>query len=140
MKAVLRVYILGMIGVLSVVGCGDDEDNTINFLTANPANHSTIKPDTTITAFFDGVPNNVTVNSEHIKTEDRMVIISGAFSPGPLKLKITWSDSPCVPNSRFSKLYYTVAEPQGDDSTDRKTDTTDKPQTGSGTQETDKDQ
>ena len=139
-KAVFHFLLLVLIGLLSVMGCGDDEVEPINFLTATPPDYSSIQTDTPITLLFDGVPKNVNVNQKKWTTDKRKVIISGDFPPGPLALKITWSDSICVPNSRFVKLSYTVEVLQGGDSSDMKANPTDEAQTESIPPETDKEE
>ena len=137
-KTVFHFSMLVVIGLLLVAGCGDDEVEPVNFLTVTPPDHSAIQPDSPITLFFDGIPKNVNVNQEEWTTDNRKVIISGDFPPGPLNIKITWSDSVCVPNRMFAKLNYTVKVLPGDDSSDMKANPTDESQAESISPETDK--
>ena len=77
---------------------------TVNFVSADPPNGSTIKPDATITVTFDDFPGNVDVTQGAVGIADRTATISGPFPIGPLNLTITWADG-------VQRLIYTVEPP-----------------------------
>ena len=77
---------------------------TVNFVSADPPNGSTIKPNATITVTFDDFPSNIAVTQGVIRITDRIATISGPFPVGPLNLTITWADG-------VQSLTYTVADP-----------------------------
>ncbi len=77
---------------------------TVNFVSADPPNGSTIKPDETITVTFDDVPGSVAVNQGTVGIADRTATISGPFPAGPLSLNITWAGG-------VQRLTYTVDDP-----------------------------
>ena len=97
---------LGTFAILAVClfaivmgGCGsgeDDEDDPIKFLSANPADGSTIQWDTTITVIFSGPPSGTRVTSSSLittfSTVGNEVTISGPFAAGPLRLEVNWDD------------------------------------------------
>ena len=144
MKAVLRVYILVMIAVLSMAcgGCKDkvSSPEPVNFITANPPNNSSIQPNETITVLFD-----LSLNSDDIavypgtveKIDGQKVIIRGPFPIGALSLIITWRDRRSGRRDHDSVLWrdnlyvlnYTVIEAQKNDPTDMKANPTDENQT-----------
>ena len=139
-KTVFHFSLLAVVGMLSVAGCGSDEAETVDFIVANPPNDSTLQPDATIIVIFDGVPNDVAVNSGTPKIDNRMVTISGPFPPGPLNLEIAWSDTSCAPRNKLCVLNYTVAESQENSLTDMGPTPTGKSQMESVDSETDKDE
>ena len=77
---------------------------TVNFVSADPPNGSTIKPNATITVTFDDFPSNIAVNQGVIRITDRIATISGPFPAGRLNLTITWADG-------AQSLTYTVDDP-----------------------------
>ena len=106
---------------LAMVGCGRDDPpppppppppNPIQFVSADPADGSTIRPDATITVTFDGIPPEglrVTGLTGGIwKTEGETVIITGRdferFDTGPLVLELQWA-------GQVVTLNYTVVVP-----------------------------
>ena len=78
---------------------------TVNFVSADPPDGSTIKPDATITVTFDDFPSNVDVTQGAVGIADRTATISGPFPIGPLSLNITWADG-------VQRLTYTVEPPR----------------------------
>ena len=77
---------------------------TVNFVSADPPNGSTIKPDATITVTFDDFPGPVAVTQGTATMAGRTVSISGPFSAGSLSLNISWADG-------VQRLTYTVDDP-----------------------------
>ena len=106
---------LGRFGVLAVclfalamVGCGTDdppvEEEPIKFVSASPAEGSTIQNDATITVTFDGIPEGLQVTGGSAIPGGKTVTIAGPFAAGPLVLGLQWEGDGVV-------LSYTVAEP-----------------------------
>ena len=106
---------LGRFGVLAVclfviamVGCGPDdppvEEDPIKFVSADPAEGSTIQNDATITVTFDGTPEGLKVTGGTAIPGGKTVSIAGPFAAGPLVLGLQWEGDGVV-------LSYTVAEP-----------------------------
>ncbi len=92
-----------------LAGCSEKEELppppvTVNFVSADPPNRSTIKPDATITVTFDDFPGPVAVTQGSATTAGRIVSISGPFSAGSLSLSISWADG-------VQRLTYTVDDP-----------------------------
>jgi len=75
-----------------------NKQDIINFLTANPPNGSTIKPNDIITLTFNGVPEDIIVKpntapfSYSIDTipNKKTVTILGIFTPGELNFQFNW--------------------------------------------------
>ena len=118
MKKVFPVYILLMIGLLFVVGCGGDEEplppEPVGIDHVDPPSNSEIKSDATITVIFDGVPAKVKVNLETVTLAGQAVtrtlagqavMITELFEEGALKIEITWEGGSHV-------LEYTVKAPE----------------------------
>ena len=106
----LRCFVL-IVTCFLIAGCDflEPEESkpppvTVNFVSADPPNGSTIKPDETITVTFDDFPGQVAVTQGAVGIADRIATISGPFEEGPLSLTITWADS-------AQRLTYTVEEP-----------------------------
>ena len=76
----------------------------VNFVSADPPNGTTIKPNATITVTFDAFPGNVVVTQGAVEIADRRATISGPFPVGPLSLTITWADDE-------QRLTYIVDDP-----------------------------
>ena len=108
---------LGMFVVLAVclfaiaiVGCNRDklidppEEDPIKFLSADPADGSTIQNDATITVTFDGTPEGLQVTGGTATPGGKTVSIAGPFAAGPLVLGLQWAGEAVT-------LSYTVEEP-----------------------------
>ena len=117
---------LGRFSVLAVclfaiaivmVGCGGDDPpidppppppDPIQFVSADPADGSTIQPNATITVTFDGMPpEGLRVTGGFWKREGETVIITGPvipFATGPLVLELQWG-------GQVVTLNYTVVVP-----------------------------
>ena len=110
---------LGTFIVLSILlyisGCGadtDEADTPIKFMWANPPSYSTISPSGNIILTFDSIPANLSVTPGIIEArEGRRVTIAGPFSPGPLEMRITWTDG-------MLDLRYYVISPCADEDTE----------------------
>ena len=93
---------------LAMVGCGTDdppvEEAPIKFVSASPAEGSTIQNDATITVTFDGVPEGLKVTGGSAVPGGKTVSIAGPFAAGPLVLGLQWEGDGVV-------LSYTVAAP-----------------------------
>ena len=85
-------------------GCGKDE-TPVAFIEAVPEDGSTIQPDETITAIFDGEPIELSVTSGKSSVTGSTVTIIGPFDPGRLNLVLTWTGGTKV-------LTYTVETPE----------------------------
>ena len=110
MKIKKGFMLIVMIGVLSVAGCGGDDDvlpspEPVGFIAANPPSGSTLQPDATITVTFDNAPGSITVYPGTATTADQTATISGPFLAGPLSIALTWADG-------FHALEYTVTAPE----------------------------
>ena len=93
---------------LAMVGCGTDdppvEEEPIKFVSASPAEGSTIQNDATITVTFDGTPEGLQVTGGTATPGGETVSIAGPFAAGPLVLGLQWEGDGVV-------LSYTVAAP-----------------------------
>ena len=78
--------------------------DTVDFVSVEPPNGSTIEPNATITVTFDDVPTNVAVTQGAVGIANQRATISGPFEEGPLNLHITWADG-------LQTLTYTVDDP-----------------------------
>ena len=89
--------------LIGLVGCSEDavEEAPINFVSAIPATGSTIQPDATIIASFDGTPAGINVSGGKFSVSGANVTITGPFTAGALSLTLTWSDGAAA-------LVYTV--------------------------------
>ena len=94
--------------MLVMGGCGTDdppvEAAPIKFVSASPAEGSTIQNDATITVTFDGTPEGLQVTGGSAIPGGKTVTIAGPFAAGPLVLGLQWEGDGVV-------LSYTVAEP-----------------------------
>ena len=79
----------------------------VAFVGVDPTIDSELTVNDAITFTFDSPPDNVTVNVGDATIDGKIVTITGPFTPGPLKLKITWNDGSLT-------FTYTVAEPDTD--------------------------
>ena len=102
--AVLAVCLFAM----AIVGCGGDdpppEEDPIKFVSADPADGSTIQNDATITVTFDGTPEGLQVTGGTATPGGKTVSIAGPFAAGPLVLELQWEGEAVT-------LSYTVEEP-----------------------------
>ena len=102
--AILAVCLFAM----AIVGCGPDdppvEEDPIKFISADPAEGSTIQNDAMITVTFDGTPEGLKVTGGIATPGGKTVSIAGPFAAGPLVLGLQWEGGGVV-------LSYTVAEP-----------------------------
>ena len=94
--------------MLVMGGCGTDdppvEEDPIQFVSASPAEGSTIQNDATITVTFDGIPEGLQVTGGTATPGGKTVTIAGPFAAGPLVLGLQWEGDGVV-------LSYTVEEP-----------------------------
>ena len=96
--------------VIAMVGCNRDklieppEEDPIKFLSADPADGSTIQNDATITVTFDGTPEGLKVTGGTATPGGKTVSIAGPFAAGPLVLGLQWEGDAVT-------LSYTVEEP-----------------------------
>ena len=99
--AILAVCLFAM----AIVGCGPDdppvEEDPIKFVSADPADGSTIQNDATITVTFDGTPEGLKVTGGTAIPGGKTVSIAGPFAAGPLVLGLQWEGGGVV-------LSYTV--------------------------------
>lgn len=89
-------------------GCSlTDEADPAAFVSASPADGSTLQESATIVATFDAPPSGLDVNvpaGVTFSVAGSVVTITGGFKPGPLPLVLTWQDGTTV-------LNYTVPDP-----------------------------
>ena len=94
--------------VIAMVGCNRDdppvEEDPIKFVSADPADGSTIQNDATITVTFDGTPEGLQVTGGTATLGGKTVSIAGPFAAGPLVLGLQWEGEAVT-------LNYTVEEP-----------------------------
>ena len=96
--------------VIAIVGCNRDklieppEEDPIKFVSADPADGSTIQNDATITVTFDGTPEGLQVTGGTATPSGKTVSIAGPFAAGPLVLGLQWAGEAVT-------LNYTVEEP-----------------------------
>ena len=76
----------------------------VAFESIDPTVESQLNVDDTITLTFDNPPKDVTVNEGDATITDNTVSITGPFTPGTLKLVVTWADGSL-------EFTYEVAEP-----------------------------
>lgn len=62
------------------------------FVSANPPSGSRVSANASLTIIFDEDPGDITVSAGVIGGSGKMRIISGPFTPGPLRLTITWTN------------------------------------------------
>ena len=93
---------------LAMGGCNRDdppvEADPIQFVSADPADGSTIQNDATITVTFDGTPEGLQVTGGSATPGGETVTIAGPFTAGPLVLGLQWEGEAVT-------LSYTVEEP-----------------------------
>ena len=78
------------------------------FLSASPANGSTIETGATVTLRFDNPPEDVSVNTGTATVAGDTVTVTGPFAPGALTLRVTWKGADQPLNQT---LRYTVRKP-----------------------------
>ena len=114
-----NILVIGIISLFAVYisGCGPDdtqvvqEDIPVSFVLANPPTSSPISPLGPIILTFDGIPTNLSVTPGIIEARDgRKVTVVGPFSPGPLEMRITWTNGGLY-------LQYYVLSPCADEDT-----------------------
>ena len=76
----------------------------VAFVSVSPRAGSTISADTALVLRFDGIPENVSVNTGTVKTNGNTVTITGPFGSGALRVEVTWRDGK-------QTLQYTVRKP-----------------------------
>ena len=93
----LQINLFGLIAISvatvffsGMEGCGKDE-TPVAFIEAVPEDGSTIQPDETITAIFDGEPIALSVPGTDFSVTGSTVTIVGPFDPGELNLILTWT-------------------------------------------------
>ncbi|MCG9130829.1 dockerin type I repeat-containing protein [Candidatus Poribacteria bacterium] len=99
-------------GTLALTITWADGSETLNytirqlvaFESIDPTVESQLNVDDTITLTFDNPPKDVTVNEGDMTITDNTVSITGPFTPGTLKLIVTWADGSL-------EFTYEVAEP-----------------------------
>ena len=102
--AVLAVCLFAI--AIVMVGCGPGEgDDPIKFVSADPADGSTIQNDATITVTFDGTPEGLQVTGGTATPGGETVSIAGPFAAGPLSIGVAWEEGQTV------TLNYTVEDP-----------------------------
>ena len=75
-----------------------------NFVSANPPSGSEIAANGSITLTFDNAPADVTASAGVATAAGKTVTVAGPFTPGPLRLTITWADG-------TQTLTYTIRAP-----------------------------
>jgi hypothetical protein len=91
----LALLLAGLLTVSMLAGCGEDTYVGLaaaNFLYAVPPSGSTIAANASIFLIFDNAPADVTASAGVAMTTGKTVIVAGPFTPGPLRLTITWID------------------------------------------------
>ena len=83
--------------------------SVVTFISASPKAGSTIETNTPISVRFDDTPENVRVSSGTTKIAGNTVTVNGPFTPGAMRLEITWDGGE-------ETLAYTVLKPAGIDS------------------------
>ena len=81
-----------------------DVRKPVAYRSAAPVAGSTIESEATLTLRFDGTPENVKVNTGTARISGNTVTLTGPFTPGPLDLRVTWTDG-------SQTLQYTVRKP-----------------------------
>ena len=81
-----------------------DVRKLVAYRSAAPVAGSTIESEATLTLRFDGTPENVKVNTGTARISGNTVTLTGPFTPGPLNLRLTWTDG-------SQTLQYTVRKP-----------------------------
>lgn len=100
----LALLLAGLLAVLTLTGCGGDDDTVpVNFISATPPGGE-IGPNEWITVTFDNPPTDLRVNIGVVSGISKTATITGPFTPGLLALTITWADG-------IQKLTYTVRGP-----------------------------
>ena len=97
-----NVNILDLVLVASHLG--ETVRPPVAFVSVDPAIDSEIMVNDTITLTFDNPPEDITVSEGVATITDNTVRIAGIFTPGTLKLTITWADG-------SQTLNYTVRQP-----------------------------
>ena len=75
---------------LSLMGCGEEAENTIVIQSVDPPDGSTIFTDSTITVTFDRTPRNLTVSDGAFNLTGKAVSIIGPFPLGNLEIELNW--------------------------------------------------
>ncbi len=89
---------------VSIISCGEDE--SIEILSVDPPNGTTISIDSTITVTFNLSPDNLTVSHGEVTQNEETITISGPFSLGKLEVELNWDGG----NRR---IIYTVEKDAG---------------------------
>ena len=90
----LGICCIAVVLLIGLIGCSEDavEEDPVSFVSAIPTTGSTIEPDATIIASFDGTPDGINVRGGKFSVSGANVTIRGPFTAGALNLTITWSD------------------------------------------------
>ena len=106
----LALLLTSLLTVSMLAGCGDDDSNSEEALSANvigvnPPSGSEIAVNGGIMLTFDNIPTDVAVSGYTVTVAGKTATIVGPFRRGPLVLAITWADG------RIQTLTYTVTGP-----------------------------
>ncbi|MXY99777.1 hypothetical protein F4Y93_03690, partial [Candidatus Poribacteria bacterium] len=85
-----NVNILDLVLVASHIG--ETVRLPVALVSADPESGAVITTNDSITLTFDNTPTDVTVSTGVAMTDGNRVTITGPFTPGDLKLTITWAD------------------------------------------------
>ena len=103
----LRILSTLLVGLLAFYGCVPDDDDyenaPVHFVSVTPRSGESIPANTTLTLTFDGVPTNLSSSPGKVTVDGRTAKIQGPFTPGPLQIILTWTDSTVT-------LTYTIVE------------------------------
>lgn len=94
--ALAPIFLCGMDGCSPT-----DEADPAVFVSASPADGSTLQESATIVATFDAPPSGLNVQvpaGVTFSVAGSVVTITGGFQPGPLSLVLTWDDGATVLN------------------------------------------
>ena len=100
--ALATIFLCGMDGCSPT-----DEADPAAFVSASPADGSTIQESTTIIATFDAPPSGLNVQvpvGVTFSVAGSVVTITGGFQPGHLSLVLTWDDGATVLNYTVPKV------------------------------------
>ena len=97
MKIPINLFVFVSISLVTLLlsgmdGCDTEDGGSVAFVQATPTDGSTIPPDATIIATFDGTPTGLDVTGGKFSLSGSNVTIVGPFTPGPLALVLTWAN------------------------------------------------
>ena len=103
-------FFFGTLIFIVLLSCGADDiepEPPVKFVAVTPPSGSAIGANRSITITFDGEAEDVQSNFGTVEVVGKSVIVYGPFSPGNLKLIVTWKDgrvefeyyatAPCAP-------------------------------------------